>query len=60
MYQSLIASQSHDKNNELYQMQDYAENLTAHLLGIFNRSIQLLEKNIYPCWVFDGYPLMQK
>jgi flap endonuclease-1 len=33
-------------------------NLTKnrHLLGLFNRSIMLMENGISPCWVFDGKP----
>ncbi len=30
--------------------------ITSHLLGIFNKTISMLEKGIYPVYVFDGKP----
>ncbi len=30
--------------------------MTGHILGLFNRSIMLMEKGVRPCWVFDGKP----
>lgn len=31
-------------------------NPTAHIVGLFNRTIQFLESGIKPVWVFDGKP----
>jgi len=31
-------------------------NHTAHLLGLFNRTIMFLENRVKPIWVFDGKP----
>lgn len=30
--------------------------VTSHLTGIFNRTINLMKENIYPCYVWDGKP----
>lgn len=30
--------------------------VTSHILGLFNKTIQLLQKNILPVYVFDGKP----
>ena len=41
-------------------MVDEAGNPTAHLVGLFNRTIQFIEHGIKPIWVFDGEaPLMK-
>ncbi len=40
----------------LTELKDSEGNLTGHLVGLFNRSIQLLENGIKPVWVFDGIP----
>jgi len=37
-------------------MKDEEGNLTAHLVGIFHRTIMLMENGIKPIWVFDGAP----
>ena len=37
-------------------MKDKEGNLTAHLVGLINRSLAFLEKGIKPLWVFDGTP----
>jgi flap endonuclease-1 len=37
-------------------MRDSKGNLTAHLLGILNRSIYLMERGVLPVWIFDGCP----
>ena len=29
---------------------------TSHLLGLWNRTILLLENGVKPVWVFDGKP----
>jgi len=30
--------------------------ITSHILGLFNKTITLLKRNIIPIYVFDGYP----
>lgn len=37
-------------------LKDLQGNVTSHLSGLFNRTINLLEKNIKPLFVFDGPP----
>lgn len=37
-------------------MTDSEGNKTGHLIGLFNRTLMLLENGIKPAWVFDGAP----
>ncbi len=37
-------------------LKDYEGNVTSHLSGLFYRSINFLEHNIKPIYVFDGIP----
>ena len=37
-------------------MKDSDGNLTGHLVGLFHRTIMLMENGIMPVWVFDGKP----
>ena len=37
-------------------MRDPEGNLTGHLVGLFNRTIQFMENGVKPIWVFDGKP----
>jgi flap endonuclease-1 len=37
-------------------LKDYKGNITSHLSGLFYRSINFLEHNIRPIYVFDGIP----
>ncbi|MFX1379325.1 MAG: flap endonuclease-1 [Promethearchaeota archaeon] len=37
-------------------LKDYQGNVTSHLSGLFYRSINFLEHNINPMYVFDGIP----
>ena len=37
-------------------LKDYQGNVTSHLSGLFYRSINFLEHNINPIYVFDGIP----
>jgi flap endonuclease-1 len=37
-------------------MRDSEGNLTGHLVGLFNRTIQFMENGVKPIWVFDGKP----
>jgi len=36
------------------EMKDEDGNLTGHLAGLMNRTIQFMEHGIKPIWVFDG------
>jgi flap endonuclease-1 len=38
------------------ELKDSDGNPTAHLLGLFHRTILLIENGIKPIWVFDGKP----
>ena len=65
LYDRIIAI---DAFNTLYQflaiirqkdgtpLKDYQGNVTSHLSGLFYRTINLLEQNIKPVFVFDGEP----
>ncbi|RME52417.1 flap endonuclease-1 [Candidatus Woesearchaeota archaeon] len=37
-------------------LRDSKGNITSHLIGLFNRTATLIEKNILPVFVFDGKP----
>ena len=37
-------------------LMDSKGRITSHLMGIFTRTINLLEKGLKPCYVFDGEP----
>jgi len=37
-------------------LQDYAGNVTSHLKGLFYRTINLIEEDIKPLYIFDGPP----
>jgi flap endonuclease-1 len=56
IYQFLISTQHVNKGFGISELKDKDGNLTGHLMGIFNRSIQLMENGVRPCWVFDGKP----
>ena len=56
IYYQFLTQLTRIKDNHFYQLKDKDGNLTAHLLGIFNRSAFLLSHNIEPIWVFDGAP----
>lgn len=59
IYQFLIATQfSYTKG--LGMLTDEQGNPTAHIVGLFNRTIQFLEAGIRPVWVFDGKPPILK
>lgn len=51
LYQFLIAVRS-----EGAQLTNADGETTSHLMGIFYRTIRLLENGIKPCYVFDGKP----
>ena len=53
MYQFIISTQGHD-NNFMSQLTDKDGNKTGHLLGMFNRTLGLIEAGVKPVWVFDG------
>ena len=55
MYQFLIATQTFSMGRSgVGELTDTDGNLTGHLVGIFHRTIQLMENGIKPIWVFDG------
>ena len=56
MYQFLISTQQIKSGFSISDLRDSEGNLTGHLLGIFNRTIMLMENGIRPVWVFDGKP----
>jgi flap endonuclease-1 len=56
IYQFLIATQNIKLGFGLTELKDKDGNLTGHLLGLFNRSVMMLENGIRPVWVFDGKP----
>ena len=57
IYQFLIATQTVGKVVPgLQELRDADGNLTGHLVGIFQRTIQFMENGIKPVWVFDGKP----
>ena len=51
LYQVIIAIRS--SGADLTNQQGY---ITSHILGLFNKTISLLKKNIVPIYVFDGVP----
>lgn len=51
LYQFLIAVRSEGK-----QLTDANGETTSHLMGIFYRTIRLVENGIKPVYVFDGKP----
>lgn len=51
LYQVIIAIRN--SGADLTNQQGY---VTSHILGLFNKTITLLKKNIVPIYVFDGVP----
>ncbi|CAG8512182.1 7006_t:CDS:10 [Ambispora gerdemannii] len=51
LYQFLIAVRS-----EGQQLMNEAGETTSHLMGMFYRTIRMVENGIKPCYVFDGKP----
>lgn len=51
LYQVIIAIRN--SGADLTNQQGY---ITSHILGLFNKTITLLKKNIIPIYVFDGKP----
>lgn len=60
MYQFLIATQFSSKQGVSLDLTDSEGNQTAHLLGLFNRTVMFIECGIKPIWVFDGKPPVMK
>ena len=61
MYQFLVSTQGVSSDSHfLTELTDKDGNKTGHLLGLFNRTILLLENGIKPVWVFDGPPPKRK
>ena len=59
MYQFIIATQF-SSNQGLSMLTDDQGVPTAHLVGLFNRTILFLEHGVKPVWVFDGKPPVLK
>jgi len=55
LYQFLIAIR-----NDGQQMTNEAGDITSHLIGIFHRTVRMLEAGIKPVYVFDGKPPSMK
>ena len=56
IYQFLIAVRSQDGS----QLQNEDGETTSHLMGIFYRTIRMVENGIKPVYVFDGKPPSMK
>ena len=52
LYQFLAIIRQRDGSS----LKDYQGNITSHLSGLFYRTINFLEGNIFPIYVFDGIP----
>jgi flap endonuclease-1 len=52
LYQFLASIRQEDGT----PLMDYSGNITAHLSGLFYRTVRLLENGMRPCYVFDGEP----
>lgn len=52
LYQFLIAV----RQEGAYQMTDSSGEVTSHIIGLFYRTIRLLENGLKPVFVFDGKP----
>ena len=55
-----IAATTYSTNSSVMQLTDSDGNLTAHLVGLLNRSLIFLEHHIKPIWVFDGSKMVPK
>ena len=61
MYQFLTATQhikkgGSDEGSTINEIKDSEGNLTAHLIGLFYKTLFFFENGIKPIWVFDGKP----
>ena len=56
IYQFLIAVRSGDGN----QLQNEDGETTSHLMGMFYRTLRMIDNGIKPCYVFDGAPPSMK
>lgn len=52
LYQVVIST----RGNNGYDYLDPDGNISSHILGLFNKTILLLKRNIIPVFVFDGKP----
>ncbi|GAA5970203.1 hypothetical protein JCM21900_005878 [Sporobolomyces salmonicolor] len=52
IYQFLIAVRQQDGQ----QLMNEAGETTSHLMGLFYRTIRMVENDLKPCYVFDGKP----
>ncbi|MCQ2816497.1 MAG: hypothetical protein MJ252_04435 [archaeon] len=56
MYQFLISTQQIKDGFNIGELADPEGNLTGHLIGLYQRTLRLMENGIKPVWVFDGKP----
>ena len=56
MYQFLISTQTIKTGWTISELKDKDGNLTGHLIGMYHRTLKLMECGIKPVWVFDGKP----
>lgn len=52
LYQFLIAVRQQDGG----QLTNEAGETTSHLMGMFYRTLRMIDNGIKPCYVFDGKP----
>lgn len=61
IYAFIVATQAVCKSNAAIQeLRDEEGNLTAHLVGLFHKTICMYECGVKPIWVFDGKPPKSK
>lgn len=60
LYQFMIQVKIEGQNGIQSNLTDSNGEITSHLMGFFNRTINLLELGIKPVYVFDGKPPMLK
>ena len=59
IYQAAVATQFESEGNQ-NSVSDEAGITSAHLVGLLNKTVQLLDLGIRPIWVFDGSVPSQK
>ena len=61
MYSFLISTQGMKPGSgSVFEMKDQDGNLTGHLVGLFYRTIQLMDHGVRLVWVFDGKAPLEK
>jgi flap endonuclease-1 len=59
MYQFLVQVQG-VQENIITNLTDAEGNKTGHLVGLFNRTLTMIENGLKPAWIFDGAPPKMK